>query len=164
MTIFARAVLHALDTRRWRKTVSDGLAGIQFMCLYIRHYAAMAETNFTRWCLMNESIPQSLQKYITTRDKRIAKLRPWSPSEMSDQFAKLLNGETINYGGRASCGGKVDPTWVAFTTWNEIVRKARSLGYPIKVDRKVVGNSWATKSGGFWDENDYSIPRDQEEK
>ena len=98
-----------------------------------------------------------LAAYIATRDKRIAKLQPWSPTPMSDLFHELLARHTIKVGGRASCGGSTDPTWTAFTAWGEVVRKARAVGFQIEEESIKHGNGWATKAGGFWNENQYRL-------
>lgn len=45
-----------------------------------------------------------LASYIATRDKRIAKLQPWSPTPLSDLFHELLARGTVKVGGRATCG------------------------------------------------------------
>jgi hypothetical protein len=105
----------------------------------------------------NGGVDVRLASFIATRDRRIAKSQPWSPTPLLESFRELLSkGETI-VGGRASCGGKVDPTWVIFTSWNEVVRKARQFGYEITVTDIKHGNSWATKAGGFWSESEYKL-------
>lgn len=100
-----------------------------------------------------------LQSYIATRDRRIEGLAPWKRASLSECFAQLVSGRIVTVGGRASCGGRVDPTWVEFIAWNEIVRKAKSLGYGIEVTSIKHGNGWATKCGGFWNENDYRLTK-----
>ena len=103
------------------------------------------------------AIDARLLKFIATRDQRIAKTQPWSPTPLQDAFTALVSRGYVKVGGRASCGGTVDPTWTEFTLWNEVVRKAQSLGYEIEVTPVKHGNGWATKCGGFWDENEYRI-------
>jgi hypothetical protein len=49
----------------------------------------------------------------------------------------------------------------AYRAWNEVVRKARALGYQITEERvRGIKNSWATLSGGFWDETEYKLVED----
>jgi hypothetical protein len=108
------------------------------------------------------SISPKLVSYIATRDKRIAKTRAWSPTPLMDAFHELITRGVVRVGGRASCGGAVDPTWVIFTSWNEVVRKARQLGYQITEANIKQRNAWATRGGGFWDENEYSIATTEE--
>ena len=98
-----------------------------------------------------------LRSFIATRDRRAAKDTPWSPTPLSAHFGDLTAGKTVKVGGRASCGGRVDPTWTAFTLWGEVVRKARALGYQIEETNIKHGNGWATKGGGFWDEREYRL-------
>lgn len=103
------------------------------------------------------NISPKLEDYIATRDRRIAKSQPWSPTPLLDAFRELLTRGSVKVGGRASCGGSVDPTWAIFTAWNEVVRKARSLGYAIAEQDIKHGNGWATVAGGFWNEREYVI-------
>lgn len=98
-----------------------------------------------------------LVAFIATRDKRISKREPWSPTPLSDLFHELLTRGIVKVGGRASCGGTVDPSWVKFTAWGEVVRKARAAGFKIEEESIKHGNGWATKAGGFWNENEYRL-------
>jgi hypothetical protein len=98
-----------------------------------------------------------LASFVATRDRRCAKASGWGNAPISEHFARLMRGETVRVGGRASCGPKVDPTWVELTAWREVVRKARSLGLSVDEIPVKHGNGWATKCGGFWDENDYRL-------
>jgi hypothetical protein len=102
-------------------------------------------------------IDPRLEKYIATRDRRIAKDQPWSPTPLLDEFRQLLSKGEVRVGGRATCGTYRDPSWLIFTSWNEVVRKAVALGYVIEVSPIKHGNGWATKAGGFWNENDYRL-------
>lgn len=107
----------------------------------------------------SSALPEQLRKFIETRDRRVMKASGWRDSAISETFHKLLSTGSVVVGGRASCGGKVDPTWVEFTAWNEVVRKARSLGFDISQVPIKHGNAWATKCRGFWDENEYILVR-----
>lgn len=104
-----------------------------------------------------------LVAFIATRDKRIAKKQPWSPTPLHDLFSELLARGSVTVGGRSSCGGSVDPTWVKFTAWVEVVRKARAAGFQIEEEPIKHGNGWATKAGGFWNENEYRLTATPEE-
>jgi len=100
---------------------------------------------------------ESLLKYIETRDKQLVKAGHYAQTELLDTLIKLQKFGFVNVGGRASCGGKVDKTWLIFTKWNEIVKKANSIGMSILVEDVKQKNAYATISGGFWHENKYSI-------
>jgi hypothetical protein len=103
------------------------------------------------------SIPTTLQRYIDVRDARIAKIRPWSPTPIAQAFNELLaTGKTI-MGGRASCGGKTDPTWTVFQFWNEVVRKAQAMGFVIERVNIKQPNKSPTMAGGFWNEAEYRL-------
>jgi hypothetical protein len=98
-----------------------------------------------------------LDGFIFTRDKRAAKSAGYAKAPHSENFARLVAGQQVVVGGRATCGSKLDPTWAEFTAWKEIVHKARSLGFVIEETPVKHGNAWATKAGGFWDENQYRL-------
>lgn len=104
-----------------------------------------------------QPVAAKLQGYIETRDRRCAAASGWNRKPITEHFARLMRGETVRVGGRASCGSKVDPSWVEFTAWNEVVRKARDMGIQIKERPIKHGNGWATKARGFWNENDYAL-------
>lgn len=95
-----------------------------------------------------------LEKYIATRDKN---LNSWETSPLKNKFEQLLSEGFIEVGGRSTCGSSLDPTWKSFIFWNEIIKKANSLGYEITVDPVKHGNGWATKNGGFWHSNTYKL-------
>jgi hypothetical protein len=104
-------------------------------------------------------VPNALLTYIATRERRVSKAFGYDRRSLSQDFERLLKGQVVRVGGRASCGPKVDPSWVEFVAWREIVRKAGSAGLKIESTPVKHGNGWATKAGGFWDENDYCIAK-----
>lgn len=99
----------------------------------------------------------TLVRFIETRDKRLSKHYPHAPKQLKERFDDLARTGVVIVGGRASCGNRVDPSWVVFTLWNEIVRKARKLGYDISETAIQHKNSWASKAGGFWEEREYRL-------
>lgn len=98
-----------------------------------------------------------LEKYIATRDRRMKD--PISKTPIAELFGQLLKYGKVEVGGRASCGNTVDPTWLLFTAWNEVVRKAKSLGYEISEERVKHANGSPTRSGGFWNSNIYTLAK-----
>src|SRR4051812_12163378 len=96
-----------------------------------------------------------LESYIATRDKRMK--NPITATPLRKQFDELLERGQVEVGGRASCGGSVDPTWLFFTAWNEIVRKAKALGYFIEIESVKHANNSPTMAGGFWNSNIYKL-------
>ena len=96
-----------------------------------------------------------LAKYIATRDKRMK--HPISATPLLDQFEELQKRGQVEVGGRASCGPAKNPTWAFFTAWNEIVRKAQSLGFYIDVTPVKHANKSPTMAGGFWNSNIYKL-------
>jgi hypothetical protein len=108
--------------------------------------------------MANEDVvPKALLTFIATRERRVSKAFGYNRCSLSQDFERLLQGQVVRVGGRASCGPKVDPSWVEFVAWREIVRKAASIGLKIEATPVKHGNGWATKAGGFWDENDYCL-------
>lgn len=102
-------------------------------------------------------IHPKLETYIATRDKRINKYWPHKRTHIRDLFVQLLEKGAVTVGWRSTCGG-TDPTMHIYRAWDEVVRKARALGYQITEERvRGIGNSWATLSGGFWDEMEYKL-------
>ncbi len=101
------------------------------------------------------AIPVALEKFIATRDKR--QKDPVSDSPLRERFEELLSRKRIEVGGRSSCGGSVDPTWRLFTAWNEIVKKANSIGLAITITPVKHGNKSPTMAGGFWHSNIYEL-------
>jgi hypothetical protein len=100
---------------------------------------------------------EKLKSFIETRDRRIVQKSPWMTGPLSEAFGELLKDGSVRMGGRATCGSSVDPTWAMFCAWNEVVRKARTLGYRIAEENVKHGNGWATKAGGFWNERLYTL-------
>ena len=99
--------------------------------------------------------PSALEKYIQTRDRMLHKKGHFQADALTRSWQKLMQFGQIEVGGRASCGGAPDLSWVEFTAWQEIVRKAQGLGVDITVIPVKSGNGWATKARGFWDANVY---------
>lgn len=98
-----------------------------------------------------------LASYIATRDRKIATFWPHAPNHLRDLFGELLTRGVVRVGGRSSCGGS-DHTMTALRLWNEVVRKAREIGYDIKeTDSRGQRNAWATRGGGFWNESEYCL-------
>jgi hypothetical protein len=104
------------------------------------------------------SINPKLEKYIATRDRKIHTKRGYQIGQpLLEAFSTLLEKGEVLVGGRASCGGATDPTWVELTLWNEVVSKAKTLGYSIRVESIKQKNAYATIAGGFWHENKYLL-------
>lgn len=105
------------------------------------------------------AIPPSLLKYIATRDARVTKVAPWRKAPLLELFHRLLTHGAVTHGGRSTCGTSVDHTWTEFTAFGEIIRKAQKMGYAITVTRIKQSGSWATKAGGWWHENEYTLDK-----
>lgn len=104
-------------------------------------------------------VPPALASYIATRDKRCLKANGWNGAEITQTFTELMKFGRVTVGGRATCGSSIDPSWVHFCAWKEVVKKARMFGYEINATPIPQKNAWATKAGGFWDEEEYVLVR-----
>lgn len=103
--------------------------------------------------------PPALSSFIATRDRKIAKFWPHAPNHLRETFELLIERGAVRVGGRSSCSGS-DPTMTAFRYWNEVVKKARTLGFDIEqADVPGQRNAWATRAGGFWNESEYRLIR-----
>lgn len=108
--------------------------------------------------VLSGPIPSALVSYIATRDRKLEKLTPWNPRPLADAFEALLRDGEVVMGGRSTCGaGAQDPSWVQFSAWGEVVRKARGLGFDIREQDIPQRNAWATKARGWWQESRYTI-------
>src|SRR5690606_23163548 len=102
-------------------------------------------------------IHPKLETYIATRDKRISKYWPHDRTHIRNLFVRLLETGAVTVGGRSTCGGS-DRTMSAYRAWNVVAGKAGALGYQNTEEQvRGVGNSWATRGGGFWDETEYKL-------
>lgn len=100
---------------------------------------------------------EKLKNFIAVRDRKLFQKGHYKANELESTFDLLLERKEINYGGRSSCGGKTDLTWIAFTSWNEIVKKAIALGYSISVESIKQPNKSPTMANGYWYENKYTL-------
>lgn len=83
-------------------------------------------------------------KTITSKDKDIDKL-----------FNDFIKKGIITVGYRQSTGK--DSTFERFVIWNKIIRFLRKEGNYIKERNAIIDNSWATLSGGFWNETTFFL-------
>ena len=107
---------------------------------------------------MNENgeINLKLASFIATRDARLSKRAPYNDSQLADAFGSLISRGHVKFGGRESCGC-TDQTLIALRAWNEVISKARSLGYSIAETNLPQTNAWATRAHGFWRESEYRL-------
>lgn len=107
---------------------------------------------------MQDKLRERLKKYAATRDKKVIEAYGWGAEPpITSRLERLLAGEVVIVGGRSTCGGKVDPTWVELVSWREVVRKVVAAGIPVDEEPVKQKNAWATKCGGFWDEYKYRV-------
>lgn len=105
--------------------------------------------------MSTQGLPAALDKYITTRDKRLGR---WEgDAQLRTLFNELLQRKKVRVGGRSTCGVWVDASWEVFTAWGEVVKKAVKLGYDISVTPLPQKNGNPTVAGGWWYENEYYL-------
>lgn len=105
---------------------------------------------------MLEGIPKNLMSFIKTRDKK-SNVYHYRKDEISFLFNELLTKGEIKTGGRSTCGKHVDNSWKTFTMFNEVITKAKKIGYKIEVVHIKQDCKYATLAGGFWHENLYKL-------
>jgi len=63
---------------------------------------------------------------------------------------------SVLFGYRSSCG-KTDNTIKIYRFWIKAVKEIEKQGITLKAENIIVGNSYATTKGGFWNEIRYSV-------
>ena len=106
---------------------------------------------------------ERLYEFIAVRDRKLVKAGHWHSNELKKTFDSLIQFGSINVGGRASCGPKVDATWRIYVMWKEVIKKAQALGFHIEVESIKQKNAYATIAGGFWQEDKYILKQDMKE-
>ena len=90
-------------------------------------------------------------------DAALSKRAGYETSDVRTNLDLLLKHGRVEVGYRQSCG-KTDYTQHAYREWAKILKAAEKGGLRIAVEPVKHGNSWATKSGGFWSSAIYTLP------
>lgn len=91
-------------------------------------------------------------------DAALSKRAGYKTTDISTALHSLLKHGCVEVGYRQSCG-KTDPTAYMYREWAKLLKAAEKGGLRIAVDPVKHGNSWATKSGGFWSSAIYALPK-----
>ena len=75
-------------------------------------------------------------------------------NEIIENIEKLNNDKCVIVGYR-SCCGTTDVTMKVFRIWSQVLKEFEKQGVYLKSENLIVGNSYATLSGGFWSEVRY---------
>ncbi len=90
-------------------------------------------------------------------DAALSKRAGYETTGISTALHSLLKHGRVEVGYRQSCG-KTDPTAYMYREWVKLLKAAEKSGLRIAVEPVKHGNSWATKSGGFWSSAIYALP------
>lgn len=91
---------------------------------------------------------------------KIVKLNEKANTISSIKNTIIKNIETLNkeksliFGYRSSCGS-TDNTMKVFRIWSRALKEFEKQGIFLRSENLIVGNSWATLKGGFWNEIRY---------
>ena len=91
-------------------------------------------------------------KIIKLNEK--ANLISSTKNEIIESIEKLNKDKSLVFGYRASCGS-TDRTMNVFRIWAKALKEFEKQGVFLKSENLIVGNSWATLKGGFWNEVRY---------
>lgn len=91
-------------------------------------------------------------------DAALSKRAGYETSEVLTSLESLLTHGRVEVGYRQSCG-KTDYTHHAYREWAKLLKAAEKGGLKIAVEPVKHGNSWATKSGGFWTSAIYTLTK-----
>ena len=99
-----------------------------------------------------------LCKMAEKSDAALSKRAGYDTSDVRTNLDSLLTHGRVEVGYRQSCG-KTDYTHHAYREWAKLLKAAERGGLRIMVEPVKHGNSWATKSGGFWSSAIYTLPK-----
>jgi hypothetical protein len=103
-----------------------------------------------------ESTVQKLNDVAIKSDVALSKRFGYETSATATALNTLFLKGRVEVGYRSSCG-RTDPTTYIYREWMKVVKAAEKCGFHISIEPVKHGNSWATKSGGFWQSSIYSI-------
>jgi len=91
-------------------------------------------------------------------DAALSKRAGYETSDVRTNLDSLLRHGRVEVGYRQSCG-KTDYTHHAYREWAKLLKAAEKDGLQVAVEPVKHGNSWATKSGGFWSSAIYTLTK-----
>lgn len=75
-------------------------------------------------------------------------------NEILENIDRLNKDKSLLFGYRASCG-VTDPTMKTARIWALAIKEFEKQGVYLRQEHSIVGNSYATLKGGFWNETRY---------
>ena len=91
-------------------------------------------------------------------DAALSQRAGYETSDVKTNLDLLLKHGRVEVGYRQSCG-KTDYTNYVYREWAKLLKAAEKSGLQIAVEPVKHGNSWATKSGGFWSSAIYALAK-----
>lgn len=95
------------------------------------------------------------QFVLTEKAKKKIQTITSTDQDVDELFNDFIKKGIITVGYRQSTGK--DSTFERFVLWNKIIRILRESGNHIKERNAIIDNSWATLSGGFWNETTFFL-------
>lgn len=99
--------------------------------------------------ILTDVLAGRLRAMAEKSDAALSKRAGYDVSDVRANLDSLLTRRRVEVGYRQSCG-KTDFTQFAYREWAKLLKAAEKGGLRISVEPVKHGNSWATKSGGFW--------------
>ena len=77
-------------------------------------------------------------------------------NKIIESIDTLNKDKELVFGYRSSCGS-TDSTMKVFRVWQQVLKELQLQNIYLKAENLIVGNSYATLKGGFWEEVKYSF-------
>ena len=101
-------------------------------------------------------LSENLTAQLTELNQKVNELYGYSSNDIKKYISELQKNGNVIVGYRTSCGS-TDRTQKAFRLWVKAVKLLSKNGIKLVEENLKVNNSYATLSGGFWNEIRYSL-------
>ena len=105
-----------------------------------------------RVCLVSERT----RRLVERSDARIGKTVGYASADLAYNLSVLNKTGSVEVGWRACCGCR-DVTAKIYAEWIKVVKSLRRDGNTITVEPVKHKNAWATKAGGFWNSEIFTL-------
>lgn len=104
---------------------------------------------------MVRTVQRAIESRQAKLDKKHGKI---SVFDLQSRMDELLEKGEITVGGRQTCS-VTDPTWEFYMMWNQVVNifNKYEKEYTIKVEHVHIDKPGGAFSGGYWQENKYTL-------
>jgi len=90
-------------------------------------------------------------------DSKLNARAGYQSNQLRHWFDSLMNRGTVEGGWRESCG-TTDLSAKIRAEWVKVTKRLQKAGIHFVVERVKHNNGWATKCGGFWHSEIFTIP------